>query len=368
VSRRRAGRWPPACLNRRAAFIGWCGAIRREKYTAVFGWQSFVCERERRLALDDPAKFARAATVGLEYLEPSCSAGELPQLLARVRAALNDIDAFFAPGDRPAFERQGSRLRFASPCAGDGPNSIARAQLYEAKRRERAVVLLPFWNASRNDFRTFGALFARAGVTCLQLSLPYHDERATPGIAFARELVCENLGLTVRSNRQAVLDARACLDWLEQQGYRRIGIVGVSVGAAIASIVAGLDRRVHAAALILMADDFAEVVWTGSATRHVKRALEQSFTREEVRAAWSIISPAAHAARSSARLSRVLIVSGEIDTVVLPEQTRAYVERVRAHGLRPSWVRYHCGHYTLALPYYAARCLLRALAFFHTFL
>src|SRR5437763_2959518 len=132
-------------------------------------------------------------------------------------------------------------LIFYSPSAGDGPNSVARAQIYDCGRRDRAVLLLPYWNAPREACRPFGALLARCGMTCLQLSLPYHDERGTIGVGFARELACENLGLTVQSNRQAIRDARACLTWLEQEGYRRIGIVGVSLGASIASIVAALD-------------------------------------------------------------------------------------------------------------------------------
>ena len=213
-------------------------------------------------------------------------------------------------------------LTFDSPSAGDGPNSIARAQIHDCGRRRRAVVLLPYWNAPREACRPLAALLARCGVTCVQLSLPYHDERRTPGTAFARELACENLGLTIRANRQAVIDARACLTWLEQEGYQRIGIVGVSIGASIASIVAALDARVRAAALLLMADDFADVVWTGSATRHVRQSLERAFTREDVRAAWSIISPARHAARLSARQTPVLIVSGELDTVFLPSSPR----------------------------------------------
>src|SRR5262249_34174124 len=162
-------------------------------------------------------------------------------------------------------------------------------------------------------------------VTCLQLSLPYHDERRTPGIGFARELVSENLGRTIRSNRQAVSDARAALGWLEAQGYERLGIVGMSIGSSVGSLVAAFDARVRAAVLLLMADDFAEVVWTGSATRHVRESLQRRFTFEEVRAAWSIISPATHAQRLSERLDRLLIVAGAIDTVFVPASTQRYV-------------------------------------------
>jgi hypothetical protein len=334
----------------------------------VLGWQSFVRARERRLASQGAVvKRTGAASVGLEFLDSGYRGSrdateELPLLLAGMDAALRDAAAFFASPDRPTFRRQGSMLAFDSPTAGDGPNSIARAQIYDSGRRDRAVVLLPYWNAPRKACRPFGALLARCGVTCVQLSLPYHDERQTAGVGFARELACENLGLTIRSNQQAVRDARACLTWLEQDGYRRIGIVGVSIGASIASIVAAVDERVRAVALLLMADDFAEVVWTGDATRHVRLSLERRFTRDDVRAAWSIISPASHAAPLSARLDRLLIVSAERDTVFLPELTHRYVERLRRLGVSPTWVRYGCGHRTLGLPLYAARCFVRTLA------
>ena len=303
-----------------------------------------------------------AAAVGLEYLGLAGGTHNVAPLIAAATSALTDAESFFSSAQRPSFQRQGMMLTFDSPGGGEGQNSMARAQIHESRRADRAVVLLPYWNAARADARPFGTLLARCGITCVQLSLPYHDERCTAGVGFARELVCENLGLTIHANRQAVLDARACLSWLEQQGYARIGIVGVSMGASIASIVAAVDARVRAAALLLMADDFADVVWTGSATRHVRLSLARAFSREDVRAAWRIISPAGHAARLSKRLDRLLIVSGALDTVFPPALTRAYVERLRELGVEPTWVRYGCGHYTLGMPLYAGRCFLRTLA------
>jgi hypothetical protein len=294
-------------------------------------------------------------------LEPG-EADDLPRLIDLVRGAVAEPEAFFAgPVPTPEPRRDGAMLTFESPSPQGGPNTLGRALLHESASRERAVVLLPYWNARREACAAFGRLLGRCGIACLQLSLPYHDERATPGVGFARELACENLGLTVASNRHAVRDARVAIAWLERQGYRAIGVVGVSIGASIASIVAAIDERVRAAALILMADDFADAVWTGSATRHVRASLEQRFTQAQVRAAWSIISPSAHAARLARRLDRLLIVSGELDTVFLPELTQRYVERLRGHGLDPTWARYGCGHYTLAHPFYAGRAFLRTL-------
>jgi pimeloyl-ACP methyl ester carboxylesterase len=335
----------------------------RYEFAHVLGWQSYVRAREHRLAgAGALVKSAGAPSVGLEHVDCGRGPDELPRLLACVSNALRDVETYFTDSEQPVFRRHGSMLAFDSRSNGEAPNSVARAQIYESGGRGRAIVLLPYWNATRAAGAPFGTLLARCGVTCVQLSLPYHDERQTAGVGFARELVCENLGQTIAANRQAVLDARACVTWLEQEGYQRIGIVGLSVGASIASIVAAVDARVRAAALLLMADDFADVVWTGSATRHVRASLERAFTRDEVRSAWSIISPASHAARLGARLDRLLIVSGELDTVFAPELTQRYVDRLRGFGLRPTWIRYGCGHYTLAMPFYAARCFMRTLA------
>ncbi|WP_428841314.1 alpha/beta hydrolase family protein [Bradyrhizobium barranii] len=247
--------------------------------------------------------------------------------------------------------------------ASGAANDVARARLYEARHRERAVILLHHWNAEAEAYHAFARLLAASGIACLRLSLPYHHERKTPGVGFARELVCENLGLTIRSNRQAILDARTCLAWLERQGFRRLGIIGVSVGSSIGSIVAALDSRVSAAVLILMADDFAEVVWTGSATAHVRSSLERRFAFEEVQAAWAVINPATYAQRLSRRLNHALIISGRRDAVFIPQSTRRYVDRLSTHGLTPAWIRFGCGHYTLRLFPYSVLTVMNTISF-----
>jgi hypothetical protein len=58
----------------------------RHESANVLGWQSFVRERERRLASEsEPLKSSRVAAVGLEYLDSACTGDDLPHLLASVR-------------------------------------------------------------------------------------------------------------------------------------------------------------------------------------------------------------------------------------------------------------------------------------------
>jgi dienelactone hydrolase len=328
-------------------------------------WHRFVAARERRLVTESAdLKTAGEARIGLDSLDQNAGPGNLAGLLGFVDAACADPARFFSAACPTDFRLDGRELSYSSLCHDplDHPNRTARGRVHHSRGRDRAIVLLPFWNAERADISRFGALLARSGIGCVQLSLPYHDQRQTPGRGFAHEMVSENLGLTIQASRQAVIDARAALTWLEASGYRRLGVVGMSIGSSIASIVAALDERVKAAAFLLMADDFAGVAWTGSATRHVRESLERRFTRDDVAAAWRIISPHSHAPALAARLESVLIVSGALDTVFLPPLTRAYVERLREAGLVSRWKRYGCGHYTLGMLPYALRAAYDVIA------
>jgi hypothetical protein len=327
---------------------------------------SRIRERERLLAAEmESIKVAGEAAVGFELLEPGARSDDLDGLLRFVRAKLDHAEEYFALPGEITYNRSGQLVTFESRGASsrDSPNNLAIARLFEARRRDRAVVVLPYWNSQRHELAAFGRMLAACGITCLQLSLPYHDERRTRGAGFAREMACENLGLTLLANRQAILDARACLAWLDMVGYRRLGIVGLSIGASVASIVAALDQRVAAVALLLMADDFAQAVWTGSATRHVRQSLQRRFTLDAVRGAWALVSPASYADRLARRLDHVLIVSGDLDTVFIPELAQRYVDRLRRSGGDLTWVRLGCGHYTLGLPRYALRTFFRTLIY-----
>jgi pimeloyl-ACP methyl ester carboxylesterase len=329
----------------------------------VKSWSTRVLERERALSLAH-AEFKRAgpAKVGFEHLGGSSERDDLWRLRAWATATARSSSDFFSAPSPTGWRMVDGVLSFTSPgTSGQSRNDRVVAQLHRGGHH-CAVVLLPHWNALRESYLGFAKGLARMGITCLQLSLPFHDERQTLGLGYAQELVSENLGLTIKANRQAVLDVRACLDWLEGNGYARLGLIGCSVGSSIAALTASHDNRVRALVLLLMADDFTDVVWKGTASRHIRESLGARFTLEEVRAVWSVISPNTYAAMLAARSRKVLVVSGEKDKVFLPQQTEAWVYRLQSLDMEPTWIKFRCGHYTLAMrPYNYA-------AFAHTYL
>ncbi len=74
--------------------------------------------------------------------------------------------------------------------------------------------------------------------------------------------------------RQAVLDARRAIAWLAAQGLRRIGILGTSLGSCLALLTTAHEPLIHAEALNHISPYFADVVWRGLSTRHVREGLD----------------------------------------------------------------------------------------------
>jgi pimeloyl-ACP methyl ester carboxylesterase len=262
------------------------------------------------------------------------------------------------------YVREGDRLWFPSPIATETPrNNRAGGRVLETRRKERAVVILPHWNAEGASYDRFAALLRLAGVASVRLSLPYHDSRRPEGMKIARPMISANLGRTIRSSRQAVLEARLAIGWLRSRGYERIGLVGTSLGASIATITAAHDHRVRAAALILMASHFGEVVWSGRATRHIRRALEGRMTLEQIVDVWTLISPETYTRRLGDRRVPVLVLSGRIDEVFPAHLTRQFIEGLREQGVPHHWENWGCGHYTMGTFPFSTRAFAAVVRF-----
>lgn len=287
---------------------------------------------------------------------PGSTARELAALEGYARRHIGDSARFFALPHVPAFEYRDGWLRFDSALPSGSPGNDRVCGRFRPGRGGRAVVLLGHWNAPRASYARLARVLAASGIGCLQLSLPFHDERATPGVGWAREMASEDVGLTIRTHRQAVVDVRAAVAWLHATGHGAIGLLGSSLGSSIAAVSAAHEPRVRALSLILMADDLAEVIWTGSATAHLRAALETRFSLADVQKGWALISPNTYAARL-ARLGRVQIVSARVDSVFLPPLTERYVARLHAQGLLVERTCLGCGHYSMASFPFNLRCL-----------
>ena len=85
------------------------------------------------------------------------------------------------------------------------------------------------------------------------------------------------------------------------QGYERIGILGTSLGSCLAMLTAAHEPRIRAQALNHVSPWFADVVWRGLSTRHVREALDGNVDLDELRELWRPINPWSYLDRSATR-------------------------------------------------------------------
>ena len=250
-------------------------------------------------------------------------------------------------------------LRFTSPERTPYPeNDLANARWYPAPahkdpaRPRQAIVVLPQWNADGFSHNSLCAIFNRMGVSALRLSKPYHDIRRPMELERSDYAVSANIGRTLSACRQAVVDIRCCLDWLEEQGYEHFGVLGTSLGSCYAYLASAHDPRLRVNAFNHASTAFGDVVWAGQSTRHIRAGVEAAgLTQDRLRALWAAISPVSYYSKfvgdeAGGPLKRALFVYANYDLTFPREYSLQVVEAARRSGVNHEVRVLPCGHYT----------------------
>ena len=320
-------------------------------------YEKWLDRWETKLAFRSTDRVVRPFEWGLEYtsqwpiVERVARNGhsDLDWLRELNEVAIEASHDFYAHETPADFRFDGQYLRFTSPVeTPHGPNNTVAAKWFPGKDpKGRAVIVLPHWNSTANQHEGLCSGIARFGPSTLRLSLPYHDSRMPPELHRADYAVSSNIARTIDATRQAVLDVRAAVDWLEHEGFTRIGIVGTSLGSCYAFLASAHEPRIRVNIFNHCSSYFADVVWTGLSTRHIKTSLEEQVDLESLRDAWACISPVAHMARYAEHShKKSKFIYAAYDTTFLPHLSEQILDSVRGHGIEHEVVKLPCGHYT----------------------
>jgi hypothetical protein len=268
------------------------------------------------------------------------------------RAALEASDEFFAYSPPSDFKLSDRLLEFTSAVRTPyAVNDQVRGQWFPARgrkgRRRVAAIVLPHWNAQRTQHNALCAGLARLGISALRLSLPYHDYRMPAELERADYAVSANIARTIDATRQAVIDTRSCADWLEREGFESIGIVGTSLGSCYAFLASTHDNRLRVNVFNHCSTYFADVVWEGLSTRHIRQSVEAALTLDQLRDAWMAISPPSYIERYALLRKKPLFIFARYDTTFPPHFSEQVLQKVRELRFEHEAVVLPCGHYTL---------------------
>jgi hypothetical protein len=244
-------------------------------------------------------------------------------------------------------------LRFTSPVSTPYPeNDMVNARWYPAPpekmagKPRQAIVVMPQWNADAFSHNVLCRLFNRFGISALRLSKPYHDIRRPAELERSDYTCSSNIGRTISATRQAVVDIRCCLDWLEEQGYEQLGVLGTSLGSCYGFIAAAHDARLRVNAYNHASTTFGDVVWTGQSTRHIREAFAEQVTQDQLRELYVAISPISYMDRFAVTPKRVLIVHATYDLTFRLEYSLQVLEAFSRLGVDYVSKVLPCGHYT----------------------
>lgn len=317
-------------------------------------------QEEERALVHAPFKLDHDFSWGLEHLGLAPATGNPRQALADyTQQAIADSTNYFVPPPLPAdaYRLDGNDLSFPSSVSTfDAINNTARCRYFARVGSRNVVLAIPQWNNAGSSYDGLCRFLNSLGHSAIWMSLPFHDRRGeipgTEGNDHQRRstlMVSADLGLTLRAMQQAVQDAISTVTWLQRRGYRRIALLGASIGSCAAFLTAAHDSRVAGLLANLMSSHFGEVVWTGISTRHVQRSVAPHLDLNALRSAWMLNSPIAFVpalVRNNPRLVQ-RYVSGRYDSTFPFYLTERMMAALVDHGVRFDHRVLACGHYTL---------------------
>ena len=316
-------------------------------------WFKTLVHRYEQMRFDQEPRRSRLPFAwGLEHLAAETN-GDDPRsfLNSYVEDTIARSEEWYALTTAADYAVRDGVLTFTSAISSPWPeNNRVYGQLFRAKRKAAAVVVLAQWNARWEEQQNVCRWLQHLGVTAVKMSLPYHDRRAIPNHPRADHLVGPNIGLTMQAMRQAVVDVRRTLRWLEQEGYSRLGVLGTSVGSAIGFIALCHEPALRAGAFVHASTYFGEVVASGLTTTNVWEPLaEAGLAVEELRRFWSPISPFPYIGRLRSAGKEILLITGRYDPTFSPELTAQLVAKLRSERVEFEHVALPCGHYSMGV-------------------
>ena len=230
-------------------------------------------------------------------------------------------------------------LSFPSAVKTDIPeNNTVWCRFWQPKdgaKRRPAAVLLHWLGGNFDTLELVGLRMAEHGIATVMLYMPnYGPRRAKDGPK--EKLQNKDMDAMIAGLRQAVLDVRRAGDWLAQRPDvepARIGLVGISLGAVVGSLAAGVDDRFGRSVFMIGGGDLPAIVMNGSKETAAakERLVKEGFTIEQLRTMWKDIDPITFASR--VRPEDILMINAEADEVI-PKDCTVRLVSVSRRGRR----------------------------------
>ncbi len=126
--------------------------------------------------------------------------------------------------------------------------------------------------------------------------------------------------------------------------------MGTSVGSCITFLAFVHDERFRVGVFNHVSSFFGDVVWNGLSTQHVRKGIEKTLSREELRASWAVISPNSYIRKlATLPYRKSLYITARYDLTFPPDLAQLLFDE--HHRLQVPYEKAFlpCGHYSSAI-------------------
>ncbi len=280
------------------------------------------------------------AAILASFSSPCAWAQSSTNFEALVRLFEYDPSASLDLRENKVEDRAGLKLHdisYASPKGGRVPSYLV---VPPGAGPFAGLIFMHGGNGNRASLLPGALLMAKTGAVCLLIDSPLNGGRAVPGQQLADFAHPERTRAAMIQN---VIDLRRGVDLLISQkevDAKRLGYIGASYGGTIGGVLAGVEKRIKAYALLVGTGDLGEWLKTSKhpTAMHDRGALTAEQMESSIRI-MADVQPLLYV--SHAAPSTVFFQNGRLD----PFMPIPGVERYQAAGSEPKRVKwYAAGH------------------------
>jgi WS/DGAT/MGAT family acyltransferase len=208
------------------------------------------------------------------------------------------------------------------------PNRRATAAVLRHPGAPRPWVVAVHGFAMGYPFMDFAGLHAATlhrglGLNVALPVLPLHGQRKVTRVSGEPFLSFDMMN-TVHGLTQAVWDIRRLLSWIRSEGDCSVGVYGVSLGAYVASLLAGIDDGLDAVVAGIPVVDFPALFHAHSPVHIKARSIEHHILGGVAEDVCRVVSPLAFEPKVPHH--RRYVFAGYGDRLAVPAQARALWE------------------------------------------
>ncbi|HOX39425.1 MAG TPA: alpha/beta hydrolase family protein [Candidatus Brocadiia bacterium] len=239
-------------------------------------------------------------------------------------------------------------VRFPSPYKSPyEENNTVWCEYYRTKEpgKQPGIIVLHILDGNFIECRILCHALARNGCNAIMVKMAYYGERR-PKDKNVQNALTANADAMMKGLIQTVQDVRRTAAFLASQDCvdpERIGICGISLGAFVTGLTAGVDGNFPRAVMMLGGGDPAGMVMHGPKEIQglADKFKAEGYTYETLDKKFKCIAPKTFASRIPP--GSLVMLNGSKDEVVPPENSKVFWNHTK--GQREI-IWYDCTHYS----------------------